>query len=290
MATAIHLQIGRSDHAVVTACFTSAAPHINQPTTRKVWRYSSANWGRLRHFFGTTDWSAVINDNPNHSGLNITQRIIMGEEKFNPSNILTTLLSDPHGGHKIMQAMAAKDKAWKACRNDINNNQLRQQSITAIKHAVRVFNQSRLAQEASVRARLSKGSMRGKDLWSCIKTAGGARKSSTIPLLVDSSGVEHASNTGKNRLPRLIFCHQMQSRPTRPPGRAASPTATAILVSFIHFPFSKVRRLLKRLNISKATGPDTISSRALKEYSKELVMPLARLFALGFHTGVQPGM
>ena len=100
MATAIHPQIGRSDHAVVTACFTSAAPHINQPTARKVWRYSSANWGRLRHFFGTTDWSAVINDIQNHAGLNITQRIIMGEEKFNPSNILTTLLSDPRGGHK----------------------------------------------------------------------------------------------------------------------------------------------------------------------------------------------
>ena len=43
VATAIHPPIGRSDHAVVTACFTSAAPHINQPTTRKVWRYSSAD-------------------------------------------------------------------------------------------------------------------------------------------------------------------------------------------------------------------------------------------------------
>ena len=86
--------IGRSYHAVVTACFTSAAPHINQPTTRKVWRYSSADWGRLRHFFGTTDWLAVINDNPNHSGLNITQHI-QGKEKFIPSKILTTLPSDP---------------------------------------------------------------------------------------------------------------------------------------------------------------------------------------------------
>ena len=92
--------IGRSDHAVVTACFTSAVPHINQPATRKVWRYSSADWGRLHHFFGTTDWSAVINDNPNHSGLNITHRIIQGKEKFISSNILTTLLSDTHGGNQ----------------------------------------------------------------------------------------------------------------------------------------------------------------------------------------------
>ena len=96
-----------------------------------------------------------------------------------------------------MQAMAAKDKAWNAWRNDINNNQLRQQSNTAIKHAIRVFNQWRLAQEASVRARLSKGSIRDKELWLWVKTAGGARKCSTIPLLVDTSGGEHASSKGK---------------------------------------------------------------------------------------------
>ena len=58
VATVIHPPIGRSDHGVVSACFASAAPHINQPTTKKVWRYSSADWGRLRHFFGTKDWSA----------------------------------------------------------------------------------------------------------------------------------------------------------------------------------------------------------------------------------------
>ena len=103
MATAIPPPpppIGRSDHAVVTTCFTSAAPHINQPTTRKVWRYSSADWGRLRHFLGTTDCSAVINDNPNNSGLHITQCIIHGKEKFIPSKNLTTLPSDPHGDHQ----------------------------------------------------------------------------------------------------------------------------------------------------------------------------------------------
>ena len=103
VATAIHPSIGHSDHAVVTACFSSAAPHINHSTTRKAWRYTSANWGLLRHFFGTTNCSAVINDNPNHSCLKTTQHIIQGMEKFIPSKILTTLPSDhrlPYGGHQ----------------------------------------------------------------------------------------------------------------------------------------------------------------------------------------------
>ena len=45
VVTVIRPPVGHSDHAVVTACFSSAAPHINHPTTRKVWRYSSADWG-----------------------------------------------------------------------------------------------------------------------------------------------------------------------------------------------------------------------------------------------------
>ena len=191
-----------------------------------------------------------------------------------------------------MQAMAAKDKAWKAWRNDINNNQLRQQPITAINHAVRVLNQSRLAKEASVRARLSKGSMRDKEWWSCGKTVGGARRSSTIPLLVDTSGGKHASSKGKADCLASYFAnkcslgrHDLQEEQLPPLPQPSTP-----LVSFIHFRPPEVRRLLERLNTSKATGPDTISPRVLKECSKELATPLAKLFALCFHTGVQPDM
>ena len=68
------------------------------------------------------------------------------------------------------------------------------------------------------------------------------------------------------------------------------PQPSTPLVSFIHFPPPEARRLLERLNISKETGLDTISSRVLKECSKELAMPLTKLFALCFQTGAQPGM
>ena len=85
VATAIHPlspppPIVRSDHAVVTACLLhQRCPAHQSASTRNVWRYSSAEPGRLRHFFGTTDWSPVTNDNPNHSSLNIMQRIIQGK-------------------------------------------------------------------------------------------------------------------------------------------------------------------------------------------------------------------
>ena len=79
--------------------------------------------------------------------------------------------------------------------------------------------------------------------------------------------------------------HALQEEQLQPLPQPSTP-----LVSFIHFRPPEVRRLLERLNTSKATGPNTISPRVLKECSKELATPLAKLFALCFHTGVQPDM
>ena len=56
----------------------------------------------------------------------------------------------------------------------------------------------------------------------------------------------------------------------------------------VHFRPATVYRLLARLDISKATGPDGISARVLKECAKELAKPLSQLFALCFSCGVQP--
>ena len=109
--------------------------------------------------------------------------------------------------------------------------------------------------------------MRDKEWWSCVKTAGGARKSSTISLLDDTSGGEHASNKGKADCIASYFAnksslslHDLQEEQLPP-----LPQPSTLLVSFIHFWSPEVRRLLKRLNTSKATGPGTPS---LRECSK----------------------
>lgn len=55
-----------------------------------------------------------------------------------------------------------------------------------------------------------------------------------------------------------------------------------------HFRESNVRRLLSKLEISKATGPDNVPCRVLKECSAALARPVTNLFRLIFNTGKQP--
>ena len=68
---------------------------------------------------------------------------------------------------------------------------------------------------------------------------------------------------------------------------APTPLSSSSLQG-IHFRPSTVRKHLARLVVSKATGPDGISCRVLKECCKELASPIAKLFSLCFSVGIQP--
>ena len=50
----------------------------------------------------------------------------------------------------------------------------------------------------------------------------------------------------------------------------------------------EIFKILSGLNISKASGPDGISNRVLRECSSSLAEPLSRLFNLSFSLGVFP--
>ena len=56
----------------------------------------------------------------------------------------------------------------------------------------------------------------------------------------------------------------------------------------VRFRRLEVRRLLRALDVTKATGPDGISARVLKECAGPLSAPLALLFSLSFSSGVVP--
>ena len=109
-----------------------------------------------------------------------------------------------------------------------------------------------------------------------------------IPLLVDSEGCERATSYEKSEAFARFF-----SKKCRVPGRDLTSMdlpdtafAGAPALTTVHFHPHAVHRLLARLDASKATGPDGISARVLKECERELAKPLCQLFALCFQHGV----
>ena len=66
-----------------------------------------------------------------------------------------------------------------------------------------------------------------------------------------------------------------------------SSLAPTILLN-VHFRQREVRRELRNLNPSKATGPDGIPAIVLKECADDLARPLSMLFSLCFRNACQP--
>lgn len=66
------------------------------------------------------------------------------------------------------------------------------------------------------------------------------------------------------------------------------PLLTASSMERVTFKAKDIRRLLQNLQPDKATGPDNIPARVLKECSAELARPLSSLFQLCFNQGVFP--
>ena len=112
--TAVSSPIGRSDHCVVLSNFQEITPVLERPTSRKVWRYDQADWGRLRAHFRSFDWAAVVCDVPELACEQLTTVILDGMDTFIPSKTLTVRTTVPcWWTPECSTVVQAKIRVWK---------------------------------------------------------------------------------------------------------------------------------------------------------------------------------
>ena len=105
--------LGASDHAVILADLP-ICPYKEPNTSRVVWRYNQADWGRLRAFFRDFDWSSAITDSPEQSCTNITSTIQSGMQRFIPSRKLLSRPTHPAWWTpECTEAASVKQHAWR---------------------------------------------------------------------------------------------------------------------------------------------------------------------------------
>ena len=293
VTTQIMSPIGRSDHAVILSDFTGVLPTHEAAVQRTVWRYEKADWNRLRSFFRQVDWSTVITPNPETSCEHVTAAIMKAVSQFVPSKTLTVKSTDPKWWTpECAAAMKEKDKRWRTWRKHPHDFALKHEFTRSVNNAIAVLARSRVSKENSLRHSLSNGSLKEKEWWTKLKCACGEGRNTDIPLLVDSEGCERATSYEKAEAFARFFSHKcsVQGRDLTTMDLPDTAFADAPALTTVHFRPDAVHRLLARLDASKATGPDGISARVLKECARELAKPLCQLFALCFQHGVQPQM
>lgn len=293
VAVKVQAPLGRSDHNVVLAEFQNMNPRFEPKASRTVWRYNHADWPRLRAFYRKADWSSMLTSDANESCENVTRVIKDGMTQFIPSKTLCTRPSDPSWWTpECSSAVSAKQKAWKAWRRARSDASRKGHFVDTVQHCVTTLHAAKLAKEHKLRTKLAAGNMKDKEWWSCLKQAGGNGRHSDIPLLVDNTGAQQATNLEKATCFGSFFSQKcsLGDDDIHPDDVPDLPDWTGPCLSDVHFRVSHVTRLLSKLDTSKATGPDGIPARVLKECAKDLGRPITSLYTLCFRSGVQPSM
>jgi len=265
--------LGKSDHAVVVCDFPGGELHREEPTVRTVWRYDKADWNRFRSYLRKMDWSTVISDDPEESCGNVTTVIHDAMKKFIPSKSLTTSSSDPPWWTpECAEAMAKKESSWRKWRGQVHNDAYRSAYLESVQRAVIVVQRSRESKMRRIKQRLSSRSLRDKEWWTTIKAACGEGRCAEIPQIMDQNGIPRISNAEKADAFAEYFSKKcsLGEDDLLPHDLPRQDTNDIPPLENIYFREKEVKRRLLRLDVSKATGPDGISARVLKEVACEI--------------------
>ncbi|CAJ1069817.1 hypothetical protein Bbelb_118400 [Xyrichtys novacula] len=187
------------------------------------------------------------------------------------------------------------DQCWRAatkkrrlyCKMQASNNLTVKQKFLEARAA---FNQTEMRAKRQYNNKLKKDlsdkSLSSKKWWGIVNSLSGRSGSTDIPV-IEHQGIPHITASEKAN----IFCQTFADKCTLPGASALPQLQCPLPSSFfgeVNFRPKDVRNILRKLDPGKATGPDEIPTRVLKECTAELASPLCHLFQLLFSRGLFP--
>ena len=165
-------------------------------------------------------------------------------------------------------------------RHWIKFRQLRNETNTMIRNSKQQFYDN-------IAGKLKSKSLSSKDWWSTLKTFISPNLNSVIPP-IESEGIIYTDDFEKANL----FNNYFQGQTVLDDSNAVLPElpepSYLTSLSSIAFDPQEVEEILRTLKTDKASGPDGLSNRILKELSHELSSPLCSLFNKSLSLGKFP--
>ncbi|KAI8511966.1 hypothetical protein Bbelb_110660 [Branchiostoma belcheri] len=178
-----------------------------------------------------------------------------------------------------------RDKPYKSATTRPTSGALEDnyQLQIARKEYNRAEKQAKRRYNSKLKEEFSDGNLSSKKI---VNTLSGRKGKSDIPVLKDQN---FSYTTAREKAEKLAqtFAEKCQLKDADDPAPEVPKTTTRIKTNIVFKP-KVIRKFLHRLKPDKATGPDEVPTRVLKEYCAELARPLSRLFSLCFNHGVFP--
>ena len=274
-------------------CPISGILNLQKPNSklikRKIWDFNHGDFDQYRQDLDNTDWNNIVNENDLDTAVTLVTKTILDiADKNIPCKYIQIRQNDPPWMTSLIRKMIRKrkrlhKKAKKSnCQQDWNKfKKIRNQCVNVVKQAKLNYFDKQVNN-------LQNQDLSVKNWWKTLRNLCGlpSKTSEYPPLLINDTYIE--DNMEKANAFNKYFCEQANIDDTNATLPVLPTLEDTPGLSQIHISQEEVLDQLSILNISKATGPDSISPRLLKCAAKELSYPLALLFNKSLQLCIYP--
>ena len=260
---------------------------------RTVWDYKKADWTGLRSRLGEEDWNVLSQKDASEAADYLTNRILEAAKTFIPQRILKDRKSThPWVDERCEEALARKNHLEALQIESLSTfpgfetiELLDRQFQEETRRCNEIFSQAYDEFIQKTREEIKSLPKSAKKWWRLNRTLLGraSKKTSSIPPLRAATGEWILESVEKANLLGKTF-ESKSKLPERNGEWIPSPTGNR-QSSFMMLRVGTTRKILKEINADKATGPDALPGRILKECFEELATPITllakRLLILG---------
>ncbi|XP_045449128.1 uncharacterized protein LOC123657650 [Melitaea cinxia] len=256
-SVSVAASLGTSDHCVVKSV-SNFHPLDTGPTgTRRVWRYKSADWDEMRHFFASYPWrqTCFSSSDPSSCEQEISEVIRQGMEYFIPFADVSLDGKIPRWYNaECAEAAARKDSAfaaWAEART------LKSPDITTRKRAFnsaaksykRVLKKARFNRIKRIGAQLASHPRGSRAFWSLSKSVEMSFCRPSLPPLLKPDGSLAFTATEKANLLANLFAENslLDAGSASPPRH---PPCDSVM-SELRIRQTEVLRVLRNLDVNK---------------------------------------
>ncbi|CAC5395380.1 unnamed protein product [Mytilus coruscus] len=266
--------------------FLNSSKLQQKSSRRKIWLYDCGDYDKFRHELSLVDWdSFLLSQDVNEISTRITSAVINAAELSIPNKIITVRKSEPPWMNNIVRRLIRKKNRIHRKAKRYNNastwtkfRRIRNDVTSLIRKTKDDFNDNLVS-------KLSNSNSTGRDWWNTVKQLTSIKSCRPgIPPLVKNDCLIFDDTEKANEFNNFFAAQaNLDDFGIDLPNLNANNSIPQL--SEITITENEVANILAIINPSKASGPDLVNPRLLKEASDILKRPLCKLFNISLETG-----
>ena len=251
------------------------------------WNYALGNYDLLRAKASETEWDSLRHASLDTYVINFTNHILQLAKECIPNKLVRIRPADPQWLTSYIKRFICKRKRAyrKAKRTDLA---IHWEKFRRLRNKVTLLiRESKQAHTDKIANKLKSDSISSRSWWSILKSFISPTFKTAIPPL-DHNGRLYTEEQEKANLLNTFFCEQTILNEQHAVLPDITPYAVTTRFARLVLTPDEVESVLKSLADGKASGPNGLNNRVLKELASEISEPLCSLFNYSLNLGSFP--